>query len=286
MFRFAAFALALLTILWSCQVAQAVVCRRCRGKMHDNQFGICRECRGKTHSTSKELCPACSAELVRCEVCHQKLTAEDRASDDPSKPPRIDFQKTGTYKFGSWQYRFESGASARGRLAYGGKEVRAAQINDYYKTPWGFMYWVGNGSSSGGKRGWLPSPVSGVSRRGRLLTPTAPGSNIVRLGESDNRREVAVSVGTGILISLPGNPATGSQWKTSRISSDAVEFLSRRPTFTADPGRSGRTSTSGTYSFKVKAVKPGKATLEFAYGRSVSAYSRAEQKFTVTIVVQ
>ena len=286
MFRFTVFALACLTLLWSCDVAQAIVCRRCRGKMHDNQFGICRECRGKTHSTSKELCPACSAELLRCEVCHQKLTAEDRASYAPDQPPKIDYRKTGTYKFGSWQYRFETGGAARGRLAYGGKEVAAAQINDYYKTPWGFMYWVGSGSSSGGKRGWLPAPVSGVSRRGRLLTPQQPGSSIVRLGESDNRREVSVSVGTGILISLPGNPATGNQWKTSRISSDAVEFLSRRPTFTADPGRSGRVSTSGKYSFKAKAAKRGKATLEFAYGKSATAYGRPQQKFTVTIVVQ
>lgn len=283
MIRLAVFSLACLTLIWSCDVAQAVVCRRCRGKMHDNQFGICRECKGKTHSTSKELCKACSAELVRCEVCYQKLTAEDLSTHDPSKPPKIDFQKTATYKFGSWQYRFESGSASRGRLAYGGREVPSAEINDYYKTPWGFMYWAGGGSSSGGKRGWLPSPVTGVSRQGRLLTP---GSDIVRLGESDNLREVSVSVGTGILIGLPGDPATGNQWKTSRISSDAVEFLSRRPTFAADSGRSGRVSTSGMFTFKVKAVKSGKATLEFAYGKSVSAYSRPAQKYSVTIVVQ
>jgi predicted secreted protein len=283
MFRLTVFAFACLTLLWSCEVVQAEMCKRCRGKMHDNQFGICRECKGNTRSTSNQLCPACSAKLLRCECCYKKLTAEDRASYDPTKPPKIDFQKTATYKFGSWQYRFEAGGAARGRLAYGSKEVPAAEINDYYKTPWGFMYWVGSGSSSSNKGGWLPSPAPGVSREGRLLTP---GSNIVQLGESDNRREVSVSVGTGILISLPGNPATGNQWKTSRISGDAVEFLSRRPTFTAEPGRSGRTSSGGMFSFKIKAVKPGKATLEFAYGRSVSAYGRATQKFSVTIIVQ
>jgi predicted secreted protein len=289
MIRFAAIAIASLTLLWSCQVAQAVLCEKCRGKMHDNQFGICRECKGNTRSTAHQLCPSCSAELVRCERCYKELGAEDRSSHDPNEPPPIDFGKTDTYKFGDWQYRFEvagsrgSGESARGRLAYGGKEVSPAQVNDHYKTPWGLMYWVGNGPSSGGKSGWLPSPLPGVSRQGRLLTP---GSNIVRLGESDNRREISVSVGTGILISLPGNPTTGNQWKTSRMSGNAVEFLSRRPTFTAAPGHSGSTSSSGQYAFKLKAAKPGKATLEFAYGKSVSAYSRSERKFTVTIVVR
>jgi hypothetical protein len=36
----------------------------------------------------------------------------------------------------------------------------------------------------------------------------------------------------------------------------------------------------------LKTVKPGKATLELAYGKSLSAYSRPQRTFTVTFVVR
>jgi predicted secreted protein len=189
-------------------------------------------------------------------------------------------------------YRYEvtglgtSGSQVRGRLAYGGNEVPAPQVNDFYKTPWGYMYWVGDDGDDAAKRGWLMSPLTGVSRRGRELTPQEPGGRIVQLGEADNRREIPLPVGSGIIVNLPGNPKTGNEWKISKISSGSVEPVTRRPTFTADPGRSGQTGSGGTYSFKLKTVRPGKTTVELAYGKAASAYGRPERTFTVTIEVQ
>ena len=129
----------LLITLALCQTAAAVLCKRCSGKVHDNQFGICRECKGNTRSTATQLCPACSAELLRCEWCYKRITAEDRISQDPNKPTPIDPRKSARYSFKSWKYLYEvsglgtSRSNISGRLAYGGKEVSPAEINDYYK---------------------------------------------------------------------------------------------------------------------------------------------------------
>lgn len=289
-----------ITIFWvfltiatfACQTAEAVLCARCRGKVHDNQFGICRECRGNTRSTATQLCPACSAELLRCEWCYKRLTDVDRAQGQAGKPQTIDLRKSGDYKFEKWMYRYEisglgtSQAQVRGRLAYAGKEVPAGQINDYYKTPWGYMYYVGDAGTGAARRGWLSSPLQGAGRHGTLLTPQASGTSVVQLTEADNRREISVAEGTPILIKMRGNPGTGKSWSISKISSSAVASLARRPTYVADPQRSGTTSSGGTFSFQLKAAQAGKAVVELGYGKTTSAYSRPERTFTVTIKVQ
>jgi predicted secreted protein len=290
--RLLAFVVCLVISVVLCQTAHAVLCAKCRGKVHDNQFGTCRECRGNTRSTATQLCPACSAELVRCELCYKRLTDVDRAQAQAGKPQTIDLRKSGEYKFEKWMYRYEisgigtSRAQVRGRLAYSGKEVQAGQINDYYKTPWGYLYWAGNTGSATTKRGWLTSPLQGAGRHGALLTPQASGGSLVQLTEADNRREISLPAGTRILVKMRGNPDTGKRWSISKISSGSVESLARRPTFVADPGRSGTTSRGGSFSFQFKAAKPGKAIVELSYGKTASAYSRPERTFTVTIDVK
>jgi predicted secreted protein len=147
------------------------------------------------------------------------------------------------------------------------------------------MYWTGS-SLVKGKSGWLSTPLTGVGRKGRQLTPQAPGSKVLRVGEAENRREIAVHVGTEISIGLPGTRVTGHSWKISKTNGTSVQLLSRRPTYVADPGRSGRASVGGTFTFKLKAVKAGRTVVECAYGKGVSAYGRPERTFTVTFVVR
>ena len=62
--------------------------------------------------------------------------------------------------------------------------------------------------------------------------------------------------------------------------------LGRFRTISDDPGRSGTTSSGGTFSFQFQAAKPGKAIVELSYGKTASAYSRPERTFTVTIEVK
>jgi len=229
--------------------------------------------------------------LARCERCLRRLGAEDTSSHGRSKPKPIDVRRSGDYSFGKWKYRYQvsglgsSKSTIRGRLAFGGKEVPPAEINDYYRTPWGFMYWVGYPKTPGGKRGWVPTPAAG-SRRGQLLTTPDTEAKVLSLTADHKGRTIATVVDKPIVISLAGNPTTGYRWRTDKITGNAVELLARRPTYTAESGRSGQVGSGGTFTFKLKAVKAGKSTITLAYARSASAYGRAARTFTVTFDVK
>ena len=76
-------------------------------------------------------------------------------------------------KSGRWEYRLKvthpgtKSEGAWGTLSYDGKKVPdGTTVNDFYRTPWGKIYWVGMPASEWGRHGWMLEPV-----RGRELTP-------------------------------------------------------------------------------------------------------------------
>jgi len=266
--------------------AEAMLCSKCRDKVFDNQFGTCRECRGNTHSTYFQLCPQCSATTRRCACCYELIgeQAEQRT------PPRIDMQRTATYQFKNWAFRLEveraggKVASRNGRLAYAGTELDVPAINDYYRTPWGDIYWVGN-KGPGGSRGWSFRQVSG-ELRGRLLDPPVPAAKEISLTLADNGRRVNALVGSEIVVRLSGELGSGSRWKLSTIAGDAVTAVSRRPTYVPDKASAARSSRAGTYVFKLNAEEAGTSTVEFQYGKTASSFSKPDRTMKVTISVQ
>jgi len=74
---------------------------------------------------------------------------------------------------GKWEYRLKvthpgtRSEGSWGTLSYDGKKVPdGTALNDFYRTPWGNVHWVGMPKSRWGRHGWMLGPV-----RGRELHP-------------------------------------------------------------------------------------------------------------------
>jgi hypothetical protein len=81
--------------------------------------------------------------------------------------PQLDVTKDGTHQSGPWTYEYATRLKGTrsegyyGKLSYEGREVpEPANLNDYYETPWGRIYWVGQSVMLFGVHGWMPNPVA------------------------------------------------------------------------------------------------------------------------------
>ncbi len=97
--------------------------------------------------------------------------------------PRIDADSPGIYRAGNWTYELRRigdrtrGLAKRGRLLYGGRELPApANAGDYYRTPWGRLYWTGEAKRPTDDGGWLPH----AKRVGNALEAPAPSARVNR----------------------------------------------------------------------------------------------------------
>ena len=97
---------------------------------------------------------------------------------DPAAPVRlkpINPAKAGTYTSGKWRYQMQitsPGTRSEGRwgwLTYDGQKLPRGDVNDYYNTPWGPMYWVDVPTTAWGVHGWMPVPLAQNRRQGRAL---------------------------------------------------------------------------------------------------------------------
>lgn len=139
--------------------AVAALCPACQDRSYTKDIGQCKVCGGITTSGEFQLCLACSAKLHQCEHCRASLPAAAVAT-------AIDRTKDGTYTAGRWEYRYTiSNAGSRsegyyGKLLFDGQPLpEPATLNDYYQTPWGAMYWVGEPFVAFGVHGWMPKPL-------------------------------------------------------------------------------------------------------------------------------
>ncbi|MFB3890598.1 MAG: hypothetical protein ACE15C_01100 [Phycisphaerae bacterium] len=145
--------------------AWAQLCNQCAGKAYTKDIGECKECKGITASGQFQLCMKCSRQLKQCEHCRASLTTQPAtAASMPASAPagKLNLSKSGVYKQDRWEYRYtvsNEGTRSEGYtgvLLYDGKEVPQPEINDYYKTPWGNLYWTGLRSVAFGPHGWMP----------------------------------------------------------------------------------------------------------------------------------
>ena len=170
-------------LLWQANTAIAELCPQCKDRVYTADIGRCKECGGATTSGAFQLCPACSAKLHQCEHCRAVLPTTAGGVDAAASVARaIDTTKDGTYTAGRWEYRYAIGnAGTRsegyyGKLLFEGKPLpEPAALNDFYQTPWGAIYWVGDPSVIFGVHGWMPQPRPS-ERVGKLLAQPRPNA--------------------------------------------------------------------------------------------------------------
>ncbi len=92
---------------------------------------------------------------------------------------QLDTAKDGTHQSGPWTYEYtisNKGTRSQGyhgKLSFNGREVpEPANLNDFYETPWGPLYWVGRPTVPFGGHGWMPKPVTS-GPKGQALTDPA-----------------------------------------------------------------------------------------------------------------
>ena len=177
------------------------------------------------------------------------------------QPKRINPTRPGTYTSGKWQFRMEitnAGTQNEGRwgwLTYDGQKLPRGNVNDYYVTPWGPMYWVEVPTTNWGMHGFMPIPLPQNQRQGRALAlpanlaaaspallraptsapPPAPKVQTLEINRSHNGQMARLRVGNVMIIRLPGNPASGYQWQAGTANTQAVR-MTVRPQYSAFAG--------------------------------------------------
>jgi predicted secreted protein len=243
----------------------------------------------------------------------------------PPNPPAaarlgpINPSKAGTYTSGKWRYQLQitsPGTRSEGRwgwLTYDDRKLPRGNVNDYYPTPWGPIFWVDVPTTAWGAHGWMPVPLTQDRRQGRALAaprsilaagpdqpgtaatgvPASPTSSAaaalstpraqkLEINKSHNGQLARLRVGHVLVIRLPGNAASGYQWQAATTNSPAVR-LTVRPQYTPLPS-STTPSTSGTYTFIFQAVQPGSGSIRLYYVRPNDP-SRPRDSFSVGVNV-
>jgi inhibitor of cysteine peptidase len=230
---------------------------------------------------------------------------------EPAAPARvkpINPAKAGIYTSGKWRYEMKitsPGARSEGRwgwLTYDGQKLPRGDVNDYYDTPWGPIYWVDVPATAWGVHGWMPVPLAQNKRQGRVLAPprtalaevpTSPGTGAaaakpprvqtLEINKSHNGQLARLRVGNVLVIRLPGNPASGYQWQAATTNSKAMR-LTVRPQYSPSASTAAQTAASGTYTFTFQAVQPGNGSIRLYYVRADDP-SRPRDSFSVSVIV-
>ncbi len=215
-------------------------------------------------------------------------TPAERIASAKLKP--INPAKPGTYTSGRWRFQLQitgPGTRSEGRwgwLTYDGQKLPRGNVNDYYMTPWGPMYWVGVPTADWGLHGFLPVPLPQIPREGRALalpasllaaTSAPPAGSAegepaakpqtLEINRSHNGQLVRLHVGNVLILRLPGDPATGYQWQAATANSKALR-TTVGPQYS--PPDSGSAGSWGTYTFVFQAVQPGTGSLRLYYVRA------------------
>ena len=101
----------------------------------------------------------------------------------------------------------------------------------------------------------------------------------LEIGPAASGTAVQISKGSQAQLTLPETRTAGYSWKI--VSADSPVFSVEDAGFT----RANAVGGTGSHRWTLKALQPGKATLEMAYGRSWETGSEAKQRFSVTIEV-
>ena len=142
---------------------------------------------------------------ARTTVPAGRLAARTGKTKPPTKaakrpaPAKIDWSKSGTYMSGKWKYAYEVTHNRKGKLLgrwgslyYDGKGLTAASVNDYLKSPWGTLYWVGVPQMPNGLHGWMPWRSERGSRAGAPVPH--PSLNLLNAKATERMRMLKKNV--------------------------------------------------------------------------------------------
>jgi inhibitor of cysteine peptidase len=230
---------------------------------------------------------------------------ESPATQPKPMPKPINPARPGTYTSGKWQFRMEitnGGARNEGRwgwLTYDGQKLPRGNVNDYYVTPWGPMYWVDVPTTNWGMHGFMPIPLPQNPRQGRALSlpanltaaanpaaqpasaaPTSSKVQTLEVNRSHNGQMARLRVGNVMIVRLPGNPASGYQWQTGTANTQTMR-MTVRPQYSPSPAGA---AASGTYTFVFEAVQPGTGSIRLYYVRPNES-NRPRDAFAVGVTV-
>ena len=163
--------------------ALAEMCQLCERLPAMTNIGHCQECDTATVSESYPLCHRCSKDLAQCERCRKDLT-----ETAPATRPVIDLGNDNIYKSGRWEYRVAiTGAGTRsqglrGTLLFDGAILpQPEHVNEFYRTPFGEIYWIGDPSVQFGAHGWNPNLLPREAMGGQLPHPASVAHTVVQV---------------------------------------------------------------------------------------------------------
>ncbi len=223
----------------------------------------------------------------------------------------IDPRRPGVYEAGRWRYELQiknPGMANEGRfgwLMYDNQKLPRGEINDYYSTPWGPIYWADVSKTTSGLHGWMPYPLQNTRRGRAMVIPAAllvarsgaasiappagaqappaapPRPQTLELNRTHNGQVAHVHVGNQIIVRLPGNPASGYQWQAIVPRTSNVP-LAARPQFVA-PTQPG---VPGTYIFVFQPTQAGAGSIRVQYARPGDATRPPAEVYMVSVQVQ
>jgi hypothetical protein len=101
---------------------------------------------------------------------------------------KLDTSQDGSHQGGPWTYEYSISSKGtrsqgyHGKLLFNGNEVpEPANLNDYYKTPWGPMYWVGRPVVLFGNHGWMSTPLAREVKGKALMDPAKLAGRVFTL---------------------------------------------------------------------------------------------------------
>ena len=108
-------------------------------------------------------------------------------------------------------------------------------------------------------------------------------SSNVLLTEQDNGKDIDLTIGSTLIVKLPGNPSTGYNWT---IVGEPSPLKLQKTSFRKSTNKSGAVGASGTATFQLSASSSGIATLTLVYRRSWEYNMPPMKTFTVRVNVR
>jgi len=132
---------------------------------------------------------------------------------------------------------------------------------------------------------FLVIAVIGMTATGCGASANASGG-VFKLTEADSGKILDVKTGDTIEVVIAGNPTTGYEW-TAALDPASSALLGQvgEPTYTPDSTDQMLVGSGGTYVFKFKAIKSGRAMLKLVYARSFENVEPI-QTFTATVNIK
>jgi len=110
------------------------------------------------------------------------------------------------------------------------------------------------------------------------------GTNGTNLTDADNGKQITVTSGDVVTVTLVSNPTTGYSWQVMEID-NAILVQDGDPEYKQSPGSEGLVGAGGTETFRFKAVGTGETKLGLGYMRPWESVQPIET-FSVQVTVQ